>query len=62
MFLSKSHLALRLKDVIYLEKLSVKKKDQLFVDYPFIFSGSINYIKNVIKKNKYGKLIEIEKF
>ena len=34
----------------------------LFVDYPFLFSGSINFLKEIIKKNKYGKILEIESF
>ena len=34
----------------------------LFVDYPFLFSGSINFIKTIIKNKKYGKLLEIESF
>jgi predicted dehydrogenase len=34
----------------------------LFVDYPFLFSGSINFIKKIIKNKKYGKLLEIESF
>ena len=34
----------------------------LFVDYPFIFSGSINFIKKIINTKKYGKLIEVESF
>ena len=55
-------LALNLKEVSSLEKKSKKLRNQLFVDYPFIFSGSINYIKEIIKKNKYGKLLEIESF
>lgn len=55
-------LALKLKEVVLLEKKSKKFKSQLFVDYPFIFSGSINFIKEIITKNKYGKLLEIESF
>ena len=55
-------LALKLKEVFKLEKISKRTKKKLFVDYPFIFSGSIEYIRNVIKKNTYGKLIEIESF
>lgn len=55
-------LALNLKEVSSLEKKSKKLRNQLFVDYPFIFSGSINYIKEIIKKNKYGRLLEIESF
>ena len=61
MFLSKSTCA-KVKRCNLFRKIIGQKKNQLFVDYPFIFSGSINYIKNVIKKNKYGKLIEIESF
>jgi len=55
-------LSLSLNSVSGLEKLAKKKKRQLFVDYPFIFSGSINYIKKVIQSKKYGKLLEIESF
>ena len=55
-------LALKLNDVVKLEKLSLRKKKKLFVDYPFIFSGSIKYLKDVINQKKYGKLLEIESF
>ena len=55
-------LALKLNDVLKLEKLSLRKKKKLFVDYPFIFSGSIKYLKDIINKKKYGKLLEIESF
>ena len=55
-------LALNLNQVIKLEKCSLKYKNKLFIDYPFIFSGSIKYIKEIIKKKKYGKLLEIESF
>ena len=55
-------LALKLNDVVKLEKLSLRKKKKLFVDYPFIFSGSIKYLKDIINKKKYGKLLEIESF
>ena len=67
-FLSKTNvliekpLALKLNDVVKLEKLSQRKKKKLFVDYPFIFSGSIKYLKDVINQKKYGKLLEIESF
>ena len=41
----------------------VKKNNKLlFVDYPFIFSGSIKFIYKIIKNKKYGKLLEIESF
>ena len=55
-------LSLSIKQVIKLERLAKKFKSKLFVDYPFIFSGSIKMIKSIIDKKKYGKLIEIESF
>ena len=55
-------LSLSSKNVINLEKIAKKNKKLLFVDYPFIFSGSINYIKKIIRNKKFGKLIEIESF
>ncbi len=55
-------LSLNLKDAIALEKMAKKNKKMLFVDYPFIFSGSINYIKKIIQSKKYGKLNQIETF
>ncbi len=45
-----------------LEKLAKKNKKSIFVDYPFIFSGSINFIKKIILKKKYGKLLEVESY
>ena len=50
-FLKKNHvlvekpLSLKLNEVKILEKISKKNKKLLFVDYPFLFSGSINFIK-----------------
>lgn len=55
-------LSLNSNNVTKLEKLAKINKKLLFVDYPFIFSGSINFIKDIIKKNKYGNLLEIESF
>ena len=55
-------LSLSLNDVIKLEKLAQKSKKLLFVDYPFLFSGSINYIKKIIDSKKYGDLLDIESF
>jgi len=55
-------LSLSLSDVIKLENLAKKKKKLLFVDYPFLFSGSINFIKRIINSNKYGELLEIESY
>ena len=34
----------------------------IFVDYPFLFSGTINFIKKIIEKRTYGKILEIESF
>ena len=55
-------LSLSLNGVVKLEKLAKKNKKLLFVDYPFLFSGSINYIKKLIDTRKYGNLLEIESF
>jgi len=55
-------LSVSLKDVNKLEKIAKKNKKLLFVDYPFLFSGSINYIKNIIDSRKYGELLEIESY
>ncbi len=55
-------LALKLKEVVKLENKSIKMSKKLFVDYPFIFSGSIRYIRKILEKKKYGKLLEIESF
>ena len=55
-------LSLNSKDVFALEKIAKNNKNLLFVDYPFIFSGSINYVKKIIDSKKYGSLTEIESF
>ena len=55
-------LALKFKEVVKLEEKSKNNNNKLFVDYPFIFSGSIRYIKKIIKQKKYGRLLEIESF
>ena len=55
-------LALSLAGVKKLENIAKKSKNKLFVDYPFIFSGSIRYMQRIIKQKKYGKLLEIESF
>ena len=55
-------LSLSLKDVKKLNNIARIKKKMIFVDYPFLFSGTINFIKNIIKKNTYGKIHEIESF
>ena len=55
-------LSMSLTEVKKLENISKLSKKLLFVDYPFLFSGSINYIKKIVKKKKYGDLVEIESF
>jgi len=55
-------LSLSLKNVRQLELLAKKSKKLLFVDYPFLFSGSISYIKKIIDTKKYGNLLEIESY
>ena len=55
-------LSLSIKQVKNLERISRVKKKKIFVDYPFLFAGSINYIKNLISKNKFGPVMEIESF
>ena len=55
-------LSLSLKEVRELIKIAKSKKKMIFVDYPFLFSGTINFIKEIINKNTYGKILEIESF
>jgi len=55
-------LSLSIKEVKKLNSIAFKKKKMIFVDYPFLFSGSINFIKKIINQNKYGKVLEIESF
>ena len=55
-------LSMSLREVRLLEEISKKNKKLLFVDYPFLFSGSIDYIKKIIQSRKYGNLLEIESF
>ena len=55
-------LSLSLSEVKRLNKIANKNKRMIFVDYPFLFSGTINFIKKIINKNTYGKIIEIESF
>jgi len=55
-------ICLSLIQVKLLNKLAKKNNKMIFVDYPFLFSGTIAYIKKMIDKNKYGKILEIESF
>ena len=53
-------LSLKINEVKYLIKLSKKNKRFLFVDYPFIYSESVSYIKKIITKKKLGKILIYE--
>tara|TARA_B100000029_G_scaffold116215_1_gene108985 strand:+ start:4915 stop:5856 length:942 start_codon:yes stop_codon:yes gene_type:complete len=55
-------ISLSIKEVKTLNKIAKKQKRMIFVDYPFIFSGAINFVKKIIDNNLYGKIIEIESF
>ena len=55
-------MCLKLSQIKTLEKISIKNKCKIFVDYPFIFSGSIKFIKKIIDKKKYGKLLRVESY
>ena len=55
-------LCLSVHDHLNLNKIAKKNNVKIFVDYPFIFSGSIRYIKNIYNRKKYGKLLAIESF
>ena len=48
-------LTLRLDEAKKLVKISKKNKRFLFVDYPFIYSESVAYIKKIISSSKLGK-------
>ena len=41
-------LSLSLKQVDKLNEIAKSKKRMIFVDYPFLFSGTINFIKKII--------------
>ena len=53
---------MKTKEVKKLTKIAKSNKKMIFVDYPFLFSGTINFIKKIIIKNTYGKILEIESF
>ena len=55
-------LSLSAKEVKKLNTLARRKNRMIFVDYPFLFSGTINYIKKLVQKKTYGKILEIESF
>ena len=53
---------MKIFEVNDLERIAKKFNKKLFVDYPFIFSGSVNYVKKIIENNKLGKLLEVESY
>ena len=53
-------LSLNLREVKDLISVSKKNKKFLFVDYPFIYSESVTFIKNIITKKKLGKALIYE--
>jgi len=55
-------ICLSLKQVKTLNKIAKRNNKMIFVDYPFLFSGTISYIKKIIDKNKYGKILQFESF
>ena len=55
-------LCLSIKHHFDLNKIAKKNNVKIFIDFPFIFSGSIKYIKNIIDKKKFGKLKSIESY
>jgi len=55
-------ISLSLFEVKKLNKIAQINKKMIFVDYPFLYSGTVNYLKKIIGKRKYGKILEIESF
>ena len=55
-------LSLSLLEVKKLNKIAKRKKRHIFVDYPFLFSGTINFIKKIIDKKEYGNILQIESY
>ena len=55
-------LCLSVKHHTDLNRIAKKNKVKIFIDFPFIFSGSIKYIKNIIDNKKFGKLKSIESY
>ena len=55
-------LSLSLQEVKKLNKIAKLNSKFIYVDYPFLFSGTINFLKKIIDKRKYGKILEIESF
>ena len=55
-------LCLSIKHHNNLNKLAKENNVKIFIDFPFIFSGSINFVKNIIKNKRFGKLKSIESY
>ena len=55
-------LCLSVKHHSDLNKIAKRNNVKIFIDFPFIFSGSIKYVKNIIDKKKFGKLKSIESY
>ena len=55
-------LCLTVKHHLDLNKIAKKNKVKIFIDFPFIFSGSIKYVKYIIDNKKFGKLKSIESY
>ena len=55
-------LCLNVKQHTELNKIAKKNNVKIFIDFPFIFSGSVKYLKNIINNNKFGKLQSIESY
>ena len=55
-------LSLSLREVKKLNKIAKRKKRHIFVDYPFLFSGTVNFIKKIIDKKEYGNILQIESY
>ena len=53
-------ITLKLKDLNSLYKISEKVKKNIFVDYPFLFSGATELIKKIITTKKFGNPYSVE--
>ena len=48
------------KDVTRIKHKNLTKNrwgKMIFVDYPFLFSGTVNYLRKIVKNKKYGKIL-----
>ena len=55
-------LCFSLKEHLHLNKIAKKNNVKIFIDYPFVHSGSINFVKELIDTKKYGKINSIESY